>query len=272
MKTAVTIRKKSGVARELNAILTIAARDITISFKKPAILIFSLIMPLFFMVMLGGNLSQNMAGELRFDYGQFMMVGMIVYMLFMATANGIASLVEDKTMNFTQEMMISPISRYSILLGKIFGSFLAAPLQIVGTILIALIMGIRFSFGQFLAVLLISPVICLAAGAVGVMIIAFIKNSRVAGLVTMAIMIPQMFLSGAIIPISHSSGLLFVLSRIMPMTYCLDLARSVFYAGTPDYAHVVLFSPVVNVLVIAAMTMLFLIIGTFFFTRSETNR
>jgi ABC-2 type transport system permease protein len=88
----------------------------------------------------------------------------------------------------------------------------------------------------------------------------------------MVITMPQMFLSGAIIPITNSSGILFVLSRMMPMTYCLDLVRAVVYAGTPEYANVVMFNPVVNVIAIATLTVVCLVIGTFLFARSEKNR
>jgi ABC-2 type transport system permease protein len=58
----------------------------------------------------------------------------------------------------------------------------------------------------------------------------------------------------------------------MPMTYCLDLVRAVVYAGTPEYANVVLFNPAVTLTAIAAITIVCLAIGTFFFARSEKNR
>jgi ABC-2 type transport system permease protein len=56
------------------------------------------------------------------------------------------------------------------------------------------------------------------------------------------------------------------------MTYCLDLARAVFFYGAPGYASIVLFHPALDILVIAALTAAFLFTGTFFFVRSETNR
>jgi ABC-2 type transport system permease protein len=56
------------------------------------------------------------------------------------------------------------------------------------------------------------------------------------------------------------------------MTYCIDLMRAVVYAGTPDYANVVLFNPVICAACIVALTTLFLVLGTFFFAKSETNR
>jgi len=265
-------KMKSKIMRELNAIVTIAARDITLFFKSPGMIIMSLAMPLFMMGMLGGSLAQNMAGGLGFDYGEFMLIGMLVNMLFMTTTTGITSLVEDHFTDFTQEMMISPVSRYSIVIGKIAGSSFGAIVSMIGTLIVGLVMGITLPVSQMLAVLALSPLMCLSAGALAMIVIGLIKSNKMANMAVMLITMPQMFLSGAIIPINHSSGVLFVLSRMMPMTYCLDLVRAVVYAGTPEYDSVVLFNPAVTCAAIIAITVVCLIVGTFFFARSEKNK
>ena len=265
-------RIKSGFMRELNAVITIMARDITLFIKSPGTIIMSLAMPVVMMGMLGGSLAQNMAGGLGFDFGQFMLVGMLVNMLFMTTTVGVTSLVEDRTTDFTQEMMISPVSRYSIVIGKIFGSSFGAIVGMIGTLIVGMFMGITLSAVQLLAILALSPLMCLSAGALAMIVIGLIKSNRMANLAVTLITMPQMFLSGAIIPINNSSGFLFIISRMMPMTYCLDLARAVVYAGTPEYDSVVLFDPAVTLMVIAAITAVCLVIGTFFFARSEKNR
>ncbi len=272
MNEIIITRNNSKFFLELNAVVTIAARDITLALKSPAMLIMSLIMPVIMMGMLGGSLSQNMASGLSFNYGQFMMVGMLVNMLFMTTTTGLTSLVEDHTTDFTQEMMVSPISRYSIVIGKIFGSSFGAIVSMFGTIIVGLAMGITLSPVQMLLILALSPLMCLSAGALGMLIIGVIKNNKTANIALMLVVMPQMFLSGAIIPITNSSGALLILSRLMPMTYCLDLVRSVVYAGTSDYANVVMFNPAVNFAAIVVLTIVCLIIGTFFFARSEKNR
>jgi ABC-2 type transport system permease protein len=263
---------RSRFFRELNAILTITARDITLALKSPGVLITSFAMPLVMMGMLGGSLAQNMAEGLSFDYGQFMMVGMMVNMLFMATTMGLGSLVEDRMTDFTQEMMVSPVSRYSIVIGKIFGSSFTAVASMCGTIIVGLMMGITLSLGQLLLILALAPLMCLSAGALGMMVIGVVKNTRTANTALMLITMPQMFLSGAIIPIGNSSGILLVLSRLMPMTYCLDLVRAIVYAGTEDYANVVLFDPRVNFVAIAVLTAACLIAGTYLFAQTEKNR
>jgi ABC-2 type transport system permease protein len=265
-------RKKSKVSRELNALVTIIARDILLSLKSPGTIIMSLAMPIVMMGMLGGSLAQNMAGGLNFNYGQFMLVGMLVNMLFMTTVTGLTSLVDDHETDFTQEMMISPVSRYTIVIGKIFGSSFGAIVSMLGTLIVGLAMGYTLSVTQWLLIFALSPLMCLSAGALAMLIFGFIKNNKVANFAVMLITMPQMFLSGAIIPINNSSGILFILNRVMPMTYCLDLTRAVVYAGTPEYENVVLFNPAVNFIAMAALTLVCLVIGTFFFARSEKNR
>ncbi|MDR1135228.1 MAG: ABC transporter permease [Clostridiales Family XIII bacterium] len=265
-------RKNSRVFRELNTILTVTARDVTLLFKSPGSLITSLAMPLMMMGMIGGNLMQNMTGGLNFDFGSFMLVGMLVAMLFMTVSMNMTSLVEDRETDFNQEMLVSPVSRYSIVVGKILGASFGALVGMVGTLIVGLMMGITLSAGKLLLILALSPLFCLSGGAMAMIIIGVIKSRRTANMAVMLFAMPQMFLSGAIIPINHSDGVLMVLSRFMPMTYCLDLARAVVNTGSPEYDSIVMFNPMINLAAIAILTIVCLIAGTYFFARSEKNR
>jgi ABC-2 type transport system permease protein len=272
MKEQILIRKKSRVLREINTIIAVMAREITVYFKSPSTVIMSLVMPIVMMGMIGGNLMQNMADGLNFEFGQFMLVGMLVNMLFFITSMGMASLVDDHETDFNQEMLVSPVSRYSLVVGKILGSGFAAIISLIGTLTVGLVMGITLPVSQLLLILTLSPFICLSGGAFAMIVIGLIKSKKAANLAVMLITMPQMFLSGAIIPITNSTGALMVLSRIMPMTYCLDLARAVVYSGTAEYEQVVMFNPAVNFAAIAALTVVCLIVGTFFYAQTEKNR
>ncbi|MDR1358267.1 MAG: ABC transporter permease [Coriobacteriales bacterium] len=265
-------RRRSRAFRELNSILTVMAREITLLLKSPSTLIVSLAMPVVMMGMIGGNLMQNMAGGLGFDLGSFMLVGMLVNMLFMMVSMNMTSLVEDRETDFNQEMLVSPVSRYSLVIGKILGATFGAILSMVGALLVGLVMGITLPVEKLLLILALSPLFCLTGGALAMMLIGLIRSKKAANMAVTLITMPQMFLSGAIIPINHSDGLLMVLSRLMPMTYCLDLARAVVNAGTPEYDSVVMFDPVVNFAAIAGLTLVCLIAGTFFYAQSGKNR
>jgi ABC-2 type transport system permease protein len=88
----------------------------------------------------------------------------------------------------------------------------------------------------------------------------------------MLIVMPQMFFSGTIIPISHSTGLIGVLTKLMPLTYITDFARGVYYWKTPVYNLVVVNNPFVNIIIISAFFILFTVVGTIMYTKAEKNR
>lgn len=269
---AVAVKRKSRLSRELSTVWALIMRDLMHTIKSPGSIIFSLMTPIVMMGMIGGNLTENMAGGLGFDFGKFMLIGMMVNMLFMTAGNGVAELVDDHESNFCEEMLVAPSSRYAIVVGKILGSWLPAIVSMLGAVVVGALMGITLTIPQFLSILALSPLMCLVAGAMAVVPIGLIKNRKVANMVTMLLIMPQMFLCGAIIPIGKSSGILWFISRILPMTYSLDLTRSVVYAGTPEFDRVVLFNPAVSVAATIVISVVCLVVGTFFYARSEKNR
>jgi len=263
---------RSAVWRFVNAAVAVVARDITLTFKTPQTIAFTLAMPILMMGLIGGNLMENMAKGLPFSFGEFMLVGMFVNMLFMSTTMSMTSLIDDSDENFSAELLVSPASRYAIVIGKILGSSFLGLLSGVGVIVVGLFMGIHLAGWQLVVLFALSPLMCLSGGAVAMIVFGVVRNRRAANTAVMLITMPQMFLSGVIIPISSSTGILYVLSRVLPMTYCVDLGRAVAYAGTAQYASVVLFNPAISLVVIAALTVLFLIVGTFLYVRSEKDR
>jgi ABC-2 type transport system permease protein len=265
-------KMKNKFLREVNAVITIAVRQIILFLKSPAKLIQSLIMPVIFLGMFGGQLSQNMGMNMGYNFNTFMLVGMLVQTMFMIMGNGVVSLVEDRVSDFTQEILVSPVSRYSLILGTIAGCAFAAYVTFFFTIGIGYCIGARLSIPQFLTLLAFSPLMCLAAGSLAVVCIGFIQKATTAGMVIMMLMMAQTFLSGALIPINQSTGIMAVVSRILPMTFCVDFMRGVFYAGAAEGSGVTLHAPLFNLVVIVAFTALFLVTGTAGFVRAEKNK
>lgn len=262
----------SALRREAQAVAAVTARDVTLTLRSPGTLVMGLMMPLMMMGLIGGNLMQNMTGGIGYDFGEFMLVGMLVNMLFMMTTMGMTTLIDDSDSNFSNEMLVAPVSRYSIIVGKILGSTFMALVSCLGVLVVGLVMGITLSPWHLLVLAALAPLMCLAGGALAVIVMGVIKSKKAANMVVMMVTMPQMFLSGVIIPIASSSGVLLVLSRLLPMTYCVDLARSVVYAGTPEYSQVVLFNPAVSIGVVGVLTAVFLTLGTYLYVRSEKMR
>ena len=259
-------------ARNLNAVVAIAAREVMNFVRSPGDMIFTFIFPIIFMGILGGSLAQNLSGGVDFNLMQFILFGIIVSTLYQTTMMSITSLIEDRENDFTQELFVAPISRYALILGKIFGGAFTSLFSLVGLFVIALLMQIPLTLVDVERTLLIWPVICIAGGALGILFISLVNDSHTADWGSMMLVFPQMFLAGIMIPISQSTGLLGVLAHLMPMTYLADLLRNIIYAGSPAYSQIVLYSPVLDLAVTVGFAAVFIIAGTLLFTRNERNR
>jgi ABC-2 type transport system permease protein len=260
------------IGKEINAMVAIAAREVMRLVKSPGAIIANMIFPMIFLGIMGGSLSQNLAGNVGYNFLQFVMIGMIVFNMYLGTASGITSLVAERDMNLTQEFYVSPISRYTIILGRMLGTSIGSLVSLIGVLIIALVMRIPLGGIQIVRLILITPAFCLVGASLGMFFIGFVQDAKVAQMGAMIIVMPQMFFSGTIIPIAHSTGIIDVLAKLMPLTYLNDLARGVFYTGDSVYELVVLQHPLFNIGVIAAFFLLFSIIGTIMFTKSEQNR
>lgn len=258
--------------REVYAVITLAYRDLMKLLRDPARLISSLMFPLLFILILGGSLQSGFGSGSNFDYITYIFTGVFAQTLFQSAAMGVISLIDDRENDFSQEVFVSPISRYTIILGKICGETLVALVQALGVLAFGFMAGVKFSFGQILGLGWSGVVTCLFGAAFGVIILSNLNNRRTADQVFPYIMLPQFFLAGVFNPIQGLPWYLDILSRISPMRYAVDLTRDFFYAGRPDYIQAILQGPAYNLILMTAGFLLFLMIGTFLFVRKEQNR
>jgi ABC-2 type transport system permease protein len=169
-------------------------------------------------------------------------------------------------------MFISPISRYSIVMGKIMGESLVALAQGVGITAFAALIGVPFSLASILGLIPVAIMACLLGGAFGMVVLGNVNSQRAAAQVFPFIFLPQFFLAGVFNPIRELPLYLDVLSRISPLRYSVDFARGMFYRGDDDYGRVVLASPLFNLTVMAGLFVVFMAVGTALFVRREQNR
>ena len=156
--------------REVHAIATIAYRDFTKMLRDRGRIVATFIFPIIFIGVLGGSLQSNLASEAGYNFLTFIFAGVLGQTLFQSTASGIISLIEDRENDFSQEIFVSPISRYSIIFGKILGESLVALTQLIGIILFGLIIGVSMTFAQLISLIPFFLIVCLLGGAVGVFV------------------------------------------------------------------------------------------------------
>jgi ABC-2 type transport system permease protein len=268
----VRVPRRTAFAREVNATFAIAWREILRAVKAPSSLAIGILFPVLFIGILGGSIGQNMGAALPYAYLPFMLIGMIANTLYQNTIIGITNLVEERENDFTAELFVAPISRYAVLVGKMIGSGIAGMTSLVGVLLMIVIMQIPMNLGDLLRVLALAPVLALAGGSLGIIFIGFVHNPKTAAVGMPLLVFPQMFLSGALIPVAASSGILGFLAKIAPMTYSIDLARNIFYLGKPEYATAVLNPLWLDLGVTVALFLVFTIVGTYFFVKADRSK
>lgn len=256
----------------INAIFTIAFRDITKLLRDKGRIFGGLIFPIIFIGVLGTSLQSNLESSLQYNFLTFVFIGVIAQTLFQSTAGGIISLVEDRQNDFAQEIFISPISRYSIILGKILGETLVSFVQVIGVLIFGFIFGIPLSIIGLAKLLPFAILIALFGGSFGLIVMSKMNSQRSANQIFPFLLFPQFFLAGVFNPIKILPLPLEIATKIAPMTYAVDLMRSIYYTGSSEYDHVVLFNPWLNFVVCAGLTALFIGLGTYWFVKSERER
>ena len=258
--------------KELNSIITIAYRDVVKFLRDRSRLISTFIFPVVFIGVLGGSFQSNLGKQAGFNFLTFIFTGVIAQTLFQSAASGIISLIEDRENDLSQEIFVSPISRYSIIIGKIIGESAVALLQGIGVIVFAIILRVPMSLDQLLTLIPAFIIVCLFGGSFGILIMSQLNSQRAANQVFPFIMFPQFFLAGVFTPVKNLPIYLFILSRISPMTYGVDFIRGLYYWGKPEYSKVVLYNPLIDLAIIAVEFLILIILGTIFFVRREQNK
>lgn len=261
---------------ELNAILTIAHRDLLKFVRDRPRLISSFVFPFVFIAILGASFQGSVGNAIGYNFALYTFTGVYAQTLFQSAAFGIISLIEDRDNDFSQEIFVSPVSRYAIIFGKILGESLVAMVQGIGImafgVLVASVSGTSITPAQLVSLIPVGIVVCLLGGAFGIIVLANLRSRRAAEQVFPFIMLPQYFLAGVFNPIVNLPAVVLFFSLISPLRYAVDLTRGIFYSGSTDYVKAVQAMPALNMGVIVLMFVAFLVSGTVLFIRSERNR
>jgi ABC-2 type transport system permease protein len=211
---------------ELRAMKIVWLRDL-IRFKNDRIrIVTSLVQPLLFLFVLGSGLQQlSSASTHGVDLKTFIYPGIFSLAVMFTAMFSAASIVWDREFGFMREMLVAPVSRSSIVIGKCLGGATVASFQ--GLILLALAGAVHVPYDPALILGLFGLMLLLAFSitAFGVMVAARIKQMQAFMGVMQMIVMPMFFLAGALFPVTNLPGWLAVLNRIDPLAYAVDPMR-----------------------------------------------
>jgi ABC-2 type transport system permease protein len=192
----------------------------------------SLIQPVLFLLVLGTGLS-SLAGRGMppgVNFKTFIYPGVLAMSVLFTAIFSAASIVWDREFGFLREMLVAPVSRAAIVIGKCLGGATVATFQGILILILAGLADVPYDpvlFGIVIGELLL---LSFTLTAFGVMMAARITQIQAFMALTQMLVMPLFFLSGALYPLNHLPAWLTVLTRIDPLTYVVDPMRSAVFS------------------------------------------
>ena len=229
---AVTVPPRSWRS-DWRAIKVVWRREL-IRFRRDRLrMVTSLMQPLLFLFVLGTGLSSlfNSAGAATdINVRTFLFPGVLTLAVLFTAVFSAGSIVWDREFGFLREMLVAPVGRWAIVVGKCVGGATVATFQ--GLVLLALAGLVGVPYNPIMIVLVVAELmlIALMITAFGVMVAARIKTFQAFMAMTQVLMLPMFFLSGALFPLNNLPTWLTILTHINPLTYAVDLVRRTIFA------------------------------------------
>ncbi|NVN96697.1 ABC transporter permease [Candidatus Nomurabacteria bacterium] len=223
----------------------------------------SLAQPLLLLLAMGygfGSVYQK-AGE--GSYINFLAPGIIgMSIIFTSIFTGI-EIIWDRQFGFLKEMMVAPMSRLNIMIGRTIGGATVATMQGLIVLILAIIFG--FHPASFLGVISVIPVMFIVAllfTALGTMIASLLDDMQGFPLIMNFLVMPLFFLSGALFPLEGLPKALSIIAKLDPLSYGVDAFRALLI-NTSHYGLGL------DLLVLSVITVIFLWLGSYFFKKIQ---
>ena len=216
-----------GLKQDLRAIGIVWRREL-IRFRSDRLrAITSLVQPVLFLFVLGTGLSGLASHGLPsgIDFKTFIYPGVLAMSVLFTAIFSAASIVWDREFGFLREMLVAPVSRSAIVIGKCLGGATVSTFQ--GILILALAGLAHVPYDPVLFLILIGELLLLSftLTAFGVMMAARITQIQAFMALTQMLVMPLFFLSGALYPLNGLPGWLTVLTRLNPLTYIVAPMR-----------------------------------------------
>jgi ABC-2 type transport system permease protein len=220
---------EGALIRNLRTIGMVWRREIIRFRRTPARMVSGLAQPILFLFVLGAGIKplvgENSAGGV--DFQQFILPGVIAMSVLFSSLFSAISIVWDREFGFLREMLVAPVSRTSLVLGKAAGSGTVAAAQGLLLVAAAPIVGVHLDVLQIIEVIPLLVLLAFALTAFGIVIASRMQRMESFQMVMGLVVNPMLFLSGAIFPLDGLPTWLAVVTRLNPATYGIDPIRRV---------------------------------------------
>lgn len=224
---------------DLAGIYTIWLREVRKFWRDRPRMIGATVQPALFLLLLGTGIGQGIPHAFNIepsarefapgvpDYLTYIYPGIIAMTLLFTSVFSAISIIWDREIGFLKEVMVAPISRWAVAVGKTLGGSTVAMLQGCLMLLFAPFLHIQFSWGTMLVLLPLLMYISFSLTAMGIAAAARMRSMQGFTVIMNFLTLPMFFLSGAMFPIQGLPRWMEVLVTLNPLTYGVDALRSV---------------------------------------------
>jgi ABC-2 type transport system permease protein len=251
---------------EIRGIYTLWLREIKRYLRDRARIISSFVQPLLWLLIFGSGIRFSGTTIGNLTYQQYIFPGIIGQtLLFTSMFMGI-SVIWDREFGFLKEILVAPISRFSVFLGKMLGDSTDAVIQGIIVFALGVFLGIPLNPLTFLEALPVMILMTFGLVGIGLTVASFIDSLESFGVIQSFINLPLFFLSGALFPIRGDvPNWLQIASNFNPLTYGIDALRTIILGDAWQPLHPMYF----NLLVVCCFDVVMMTIGTYAFSRRK---
>jgi ABC-2 type transport system permease protein len=228
---------------------TLWLREVVRFYRQKTRVVGVIASPILFWLVIGSGFGTSFRAGSTGDqhYLEYFYPGALIMIVLFTSIFTMMSVIEDRKEGFLLSVLVAPVSRSSIVLGKVLGGTTLSTIQGLIFLVFAPLVGVHLGLGSFLLVVVTIFLISFALTGLGFAIAWPMDSTQAFHAIINLFLIPLWLLSGALFPLSGASGWLRVLMRINPLTYGVDALRQLLYPGsgaalTSSLATLVLFS------------------------------
>jgi ABC-2 type transport system permease protein len=250
---------------EANVVYVLIARDFKKFIREKSRLVSTLARPLIWLFLVGGGMSRLVSPGIGISYIQFIFPGILGMTILFSSIFSSISIIWDKEFGLMKEILVAPVSRFSIVVGKALSGTIISVIQATIILLLFPFLGIKLSVMSIPYAIAVSFILAFCISSLGIILATFFESMESFSAIMNFIVMPMFFLSGAMYPVKNLPDILKWISKLNPLTFGIDALKHAILKNTGVFD----FPLFVDLSVLIVSSVVFVILAGIMFERKK---